>query len=87
MDLLSLGRPGPLRYPHPKLIQVTQEDPEDVSISGSPYGFSVLKRAQALGDYVSLTSRRLRTLEIRLGRDTGSDLEKVLKRMNMNQSG
>jgi glucose-6-phosphate isomerase len=35
-------------------IQVTAEDREDPSIPGQPYGFSLLKQAQALGDYLAL---------------------------------
>ncbi|HVF89611.1 MAG TPA: bifunctional transaldolase/phosoglucose isomerase [Blastocatellia bacterium] len=48
-------------------IQITSDDPEDVPIPGRPYGFSVLKRAQALGDFQSLASRNLRAIRFHAG--------------------
>ena len=50
-------------------LQIVQEDSKDVKIPGQPYSFSVLKRAQSLGDLQSLTSRRLPVLRVTLGRD------------------
>jgi transaldolase/glucose-6-phosphate isomerase len=50
-------------------LQVVQEDTRDVPIPGQPYGFSVLKQAQAIGDLQSLTSRKLPVLRVTLGRD------------------
>jgi transaldolase / glucose-6-phosphate isomerase len=48
-------------------LQVVQEDQRDVEIPGEPYTFSVLKQAQALGDYQSLASRRYPLLRVTLG--------------------
>ncbi len=49
-------------------LQVVQEDGEDVPIPGEPYGFSILKQAQALGDLRSLRARGYPTLRVQLGR-------------------
>ncbi len=49
-------------------LQVVQEDAEDVPVPGEPYGFSILKQAQALGDLQSLRSRGYPVLRVQLGR-------------------
>ena len=49
-------------------LQVVQEDATDVAIPGQPYGFSILKQAQAIGDLRSLKSRKLPVLRVTLGR-------------------
>ena len=49
-------------------VQVVQEDRDDLPVPGQPYGFSVLKQAQALGDLESLRSRELPVARITLGR-------------------
>jgi transaldolase/glucose-6-phosphate isomerase len=49
-------------------VQVVQDDREEIPIPGQPYGFSVLKQAQALGDLESLSSRELPVARISLGR-------------------
>jgi hypothetical protein len=41
----------------------------DVEVPGEPYGFSILKQAQALGDLQSLESRNYPVLRIDLGDD------------------
>ncbi len=38
-------------------IQITADDPEDVTIPGEAYSFGVLKSAQAQGDYEALKKR------------------------------
>ncbi|HET7338230.1 MAG TPA: bifunctional transaldolase/phosoglucose isomerase, partial [Candidatus Dormibacteraeota bacterium] len=48
-------------------LQIVQDDTRDVPIPGQPYGFSVLKQAQAIGDLQSLQSRRLPVLRVTLG--------------------
>lgn len=50
------------------LLFLTAEDALDVTIPGKPYPFSVLKRAQALGDYQALRERHRRMLRLHLGR-------------------
>jgi transaldolase/glucose-6-phosphate isomerase len=41
-------------------LQVVGEDPVDVPIPGQPFGFSMLKQAQAAGDLIALQDRGLR---------------------------
>jgi len=50
-------------------LQLIQEDGADVAIPGQEYGFSVLKQAQAIGDFRSLSSRKLPVLRVDLGRN------------------
>jgi len=56
-------------------IQIRSEDQEDLPIPGEPYSFSVLKRAQAFGDYLSLSRRDLPLLGIEVGRDETAGLQ------------
>ncbi len=56
-------------------IQITAEDRDDFLIPGQPYGFSVLKQAQAFGDYLSLSRREQPLLRIDLGRDEAVGLQ------------
>ena len=60
-------------------LQITADDPEDIPIPGGSYGFGVLKRAQALGDFDSLMGKDLRVMEVRLGKHVEEDLKKLLK--------
>jgi transaldolase/glucose-6-phosphate isomerase len=50
-------------------VQIVQEDNKDVPIPGEPYGFSVLKQAQALGDHESLRKRGYPLVRVTLGAD------------------
>jgi hypothetical protein len=47
-------------------IQITAEDKKDVPIPGEPFGFSVLKEAQALGDLSALGNKHRRAVRIHL---------------------
>ena len=58
-------------------LQLTTDDHTDLPIPGRTYGFSVLKRAQALGDLQSLQSRELRVVRIHLGSDVIGGLENL----------
>jgi len=60
-------------------LQITSEDRDDLPIPGQPYGFSVLKQAQALGDYLSLSRRGLPLLRIDLGRDEENGLKTLME--------
>src|SRR5260370_28445922 len=53
-------------------LQIVQDDTSDVPIPGQPYSFSILKRAQSLGDLESLTSRRLPVLRVTLGKEAAA---------------
>ena len=58
-------------------IQLTGGPRADVPIPGEPFGFGVLARAQAIGDFQSLASRKRRATSI----DLGEDIEKGLERL------
>jgi glucose-6-phosphate isomerase len=59
-------------------IQFSAEEVEDVPVPGEAYTFSVLKRAQALGDFQSLTARHRRALRVNLGADIEGGLRATL---------
>jgi transaldolase/glucose-6-phosphate isomerase len=58
-------------------LQITCEDSEDISIPGRPYSFGIIKQAQALGDFESLSHRNLRVIRIDVGKDTVAGLSKL----------
>ena len=58
-------------------FQISDEDKIDFPVPGETYSFSVLKQAQALGDYRALSSRGRRVIRIDLGKDVASGLERV----------
>jgi transaldolase/glucose-6-phosphate isomerase len=58
-------------------IQLTVDDPEELPIPGEPYGFSTLKQAQALGDFVSLRDRGRRVVRVHLGPDAAAGLARL----------
>ncbi len=63
-------------------IQLTAEDTADAPIPGQTYGFSVFKRAQALGDLEALRRHERRVLRIDLGKDFVAGLERLSKAVN-----
>src|SRR6266581_3485988 len=58
-------------------IQITSDDAEDLPIPGEPYTFGVLKAAQALGDFLSLSKRNRRAIRVHLGADVNAGLKKL----------
>jgi len=50
-------------------LQIIERDPVDVEVPGEPYGFSILKQAQSLGDLQSLESRNYPVLRVDLGEE------------------
>jgi hypothetical protein len=58
-------------------LQLTAEDGLELPIPGQKYGFSALKRAQALGDLRSLQTKGRRVLHIHLGTDVAAGLESL----------
>lgn len=48
-------------------IVITGEDATDTQVPGAPYSFSVLKRAQALGDIAALAAHNRRVIRLHLG--------------------
>ena len=59
----QLHKGGP---PTGVFVQVVGDDPSDVPVPGQPYGFSMLKQAQAAGDLETLRSRGLRAGRVSL---------------------
>lgn len=64
---------------HGVFIQITADDAKDIPLPGEPFGFSILKQAQALGDFASLASRHRRAIRIHLGTDIASGLKTLLE--------
>ena len=58
-------------------IQITAPDKVDFPIPGEPYTFSILKDAQALGDFQSLLSHGRRAIRVDLGNDVISGLQRL----------
>ncbi len=58
-------------------IQITAPDQIDLEVPGAPYTFSILKQAQAQGDFQSLLSHGRRAIRVDLGADTLGGLKKL----------
>ena len=58
-------------------VMLTADDSTDVAIPGKPFGFSVFKRAQALGDFEALKKHGQHVVRIHLS-DVAKGLEDVL---------
>lgn len=58
-------------------IQLTAPDSTDLHVPGEPYSFSVLKEAQAQGDFESLLSHGRRAIRVDLGGDKLVGLSKL----------
>jgi hypothetical protein len=52
-------------------LLLTGGEDADLPVPGSPYGFSTLRRAQALGDFQALRRHGRRILRVHLGEDVG----------------
>ena len=62
--------------PTQSIIGVTAPDRTDLPIPNQPYTFSILKQAQALGDFRSAFRRR-RAIRVDLGADTTAGLRRL----------
>jgi transaldolase/glucose-6-phosphate isomerase len=58
-------------------LQLTAPDKVDLNVPGQSYTFSILKQAQALGDFRSLATRGRRAIRIDLGTDTLAGLRRL----------
>ena len=58
-------------------IQITAGDKVDLPIPEEPYSFSVLKQAQALGDFQSLSAHGRRAIRVDLGADVLAGLTRL----------
>jgi hypothetical protein len=56
-------------------LQITCEDPVDLPVPGQKYTFSVVKAAQARGDFQVLTDRGRRALRMHIKADVTAGLE------------
>ncbi|HEY0079779.1 MAG TPA: bifunctional transaldolase/phosoglucose isomerase [Pyrinomonadaceae bacterium] len=56
-------------------IQLTASDAADYPVPGETYTFSILKRAQALGDFRALSAHKRRALSLDLGADASKGLK------------
>lgn len=61
---------------HGVFIEITQDDPKELPIPGQRYGFSVLQRAQAYGDFSALSAGGRRILRLHL-RDASQGLAAI----------
>lgn len=60
-------------------IQLTADNKEDAPLAGESFTFGVLKQAQALGDFQSLSSRNRRAIRVHLGADIAGGLRALLR--------
>jgi transaldolase/glucose-6-phosphate isomerase len=60
-------------------IQITAPDKVDFPVPQAPYTFSILKDAQALGDFQSLLKHGRRAIRVDLGNDVIAGLESLRK--------
>lgn len=58
-------------------LQLTAPDKTDLPIPGHSYTFSILKQAQALGDFRSLATRGRRAVRVDLGADNTAGLRRL----------
>ncbi len=58
-------------------IQLTAPDKVDLEVPGAPYTFGILKEAQALGDFQSLLAHGRRAIQVDLGADVLSGLQRL----------
>jgi transaldolase/glucose-6-phosphate isomerase len=63
-------------------LQLISSDAKGVPLPGEKFGFSVLKQAQALGDFESLSKRGRRAIRVDLGTDILGGLRKILVAVN-----
>jgi hypothetical protein len=70
-------------------IQITAPDKVGFPIPGEPYTFSVLKDAQALGDFQSLLAHGRRAIRVDLGSDVSVGLrtlqKMIVRALNVNE--
>jgi glucose-6-phosphate isomerase len=62
-------------------FQIIANDTTDLAVPGEPFTFSILKQAQALGDFRALAKRGRRVIGIDLGDETLRGLEELDRRL------
>lgn len=58
-------------------IQIVSDDTKDLNIPGNTFSFSILKQAQAIGDYEALLKRKKRIIKIDIGSNVEQGLEEL----------
>jgi transaldolase/glucose-6-phosphate isomerase len=58
-------------------LQITADDARDLAVPGHTFGFSIVKQAQARGDFEVLAERGRRALRVHLGRDLAGGLARL----------
>jgi hypothetical protein len=56
-------------------LQITCDEPEDLTVPQQKYTFGVVKAAQARGDFQVLAERHRRALRVNLGKDVAAGLD------------
>ncbi len=67
-------------------LQLVAADAQDVPLPGEKFTFGVLKQAQALGDFESLSKRGRRAIRVDLGTDIVGGLKKILSAVQQFES-
>jgi glucose-6-phosphate isomerase len=70
----QLHKGGP---PTGVFFQITANDATDFAVPGEAYTFSILKQAQALGDFHSLSKRERRAIRVDVGNDAVGGLKRL----------
>jgi transaldolase/glucose-6-phosphate isomerase len=60
-------------------LQITCDDAIDLPVPGQKYTFSIVKAAQARGDFAVLAERGRRALRVHLGKDVAAGLATLTK--------
>ncbi len=60
-------------------IQITVDDPADLAVPAEKYSFSIVKAAQARGDFDVLSERGRRALRVHIGGDLAAGLARLTK--------
>src|SRR6185369_3476110 len=58
-------------------LQIIADDQTDFAVPGEPYTFSILKQAQALGDFRALLKRGRRVIGVELSKDLRAGIEQL----------
>jgi glucose-6-phosphate isomerase len=68
-------------------VQITCDDAQDAAIPGEKYGFSILKQAQAAGDFMALKRHKRRAVRVHLAGDPAAGLDKLRREVEKIVSG
>jgi len=60
-------------------LQITCDDPEDLSVPGQSYTFGIVKEAQARGDFEVLAERGRRALRVHITGDLDAGLDRLAR--------